>query len=185
MDRIQTKGGSTRGVLEYPDSVGVVAVGLWGRLSRVAARVSGRVASWGVHVLIACAGIGTLAYVWDSAVAYIPPVEWTASTIYPRVVRPGGIVVIGRTFTVQRTEVVEIVRTMVQTNCTDRCVVYSLEESRFTTQPGTYIDRKRTHLIPDHVLPGEYSLNFDVRWQNALGKTYSAGLPPLSLTVVR
>lgn len=139
---------------------------------------------WATRALIAAIGIMGLAWIYYAAIAAVPPITWHGSSVYPEVVQAGGQVDITRSFTVHREIIVDIRRKLVSGDCAKNCLQYDLAPSTFLITPGEY-NRTLPHKIPSSVLPGRYTLQFEVHWQNAVGYRYAVRHPPLSIEVVR
>lgn len=182
MDRDQAESSGSRAVLEHPGHIALAGNRVWGWVTRVAHWIAQRSLEWSVHATIAICGIISLQLFYVVHIASVPPVEYSGGYVDPVVVRAGGTIYVGRTFTVHRREAVTITRHLKQGDCEKGCAIYDMDFTRTTFDPGIY-SRVRALTIPDTVKPGKYDLVFHVQWENYAGKSYSVPVPTLSVEV--
>jgi len=137
---------------------------------------------WTARALISVFGALGLVAIYYFGIAARPPLEWHESAVSPTIVNAGDEIVIRRTFTVFRDEIVTITRTMITGDCRVECMQYDLEPSTFLITRGKY-NRALPHIIPARVKPGVYTLQFEMSWKNLLGYRYAVRHPPLTIEV--
>ena len=141
-----------------------------------------RAINYAIHALLACLGISLLLWVVRGAVSVETPFKWLDSWVQPQAVLRGERVAVFRHYIVKRDAVVTVSRRLVQGNCAADCASYDLEPSTNLFLAGEY-KYTRYHRIPDDVRPGHYTLEFEVIWQNQLGKYFGEHLPSLEIDV--
>ncbi len=119
-------------------------------------------------------------YFWPAS----PPYEsFGEDTVTPSHVKAGEAITISRNFRATRRELWTVSRTLVQGDCRKSCELIDLPSGSLMVEEGTYVDVRRTHVIPMRVTPGVWVLRFTVQWDTAFWGTQKSTLPPLTITI--
>ena len=121
-------------------------------------------------------------------VIFVPPpspiVFIGGDTVEPAVVKAGGKITVTRNYTLKRDLSFTVGRRMTTGDCPHKCVFYNLQNTQQFRPAGTHAGSLE-HTIPESAEPGKYRLEFNVFWENWLGKNYVTPMPVLEIEVVR
>ena len=119
-------------------------------------------------------------YLWPQS----PPFEsFGTDTVTPDRAKVGESFVVSRNYRATRREVWAITRTMVRGDCRKSCEFVELPAGALLVGEGTYVDVRRSYVVPANVTPGVWTLLFTVQWDAAFWGTQKMPLPPLTITI--
>lgn len=133
-------------------------------------------------VLVAVAAGSAASFVVEKSRSPYSPLG--GDSVTPTRVRIGDKFVVSRSFRVTRQGAITVSRTMVRGDCNVSCEIVDLYTGALLLGDGEYRSIKREFIVPITAVPGAWSLEFAVHWDNAFGRSQTYKLPSLKIEVV-
>ena len=131
-------------------------------------------------------GITVFCLVIIGYLAFVPPeaplIYTGGDAVHPEKVKPGEWINVTRHYRVTREEKLVIVRRMRKGDCHTGCTLVDLLPSNIIVKPGEYVGTRGLQ-VPASVSTGQWFLEFQIHWEDRIGRTQIIYSPVLSLEI--